>query len=122
VSIPDSVGIDKLSFRTYDTGHMSQKVEVKSNLFPACQNCQAAKNIGEDAINRVLTPDVCYTPPSKRSAFVAIVTCAFDTGVEVEGSKIVYEADVTVNGESKGGGTGPVEVCPGMYLHSQIPA
>ena len=93
---------------------MSKNVEVKSNLFPACQNCQAAIDTGEDQIIRALTPDVGYTPPSKKSAFVATVTCGFDTGVQVPKSQIVYEVDVQVNGKLIGSETGPMDRCPGL--------
>ncbi|MCX6792194.1 MAG: hypothetical protein NT149_04110 [Candidatus Gottesmanbacteria bacterium] len=102
---------------------MNQKsVEVKSSLFPACQNCQVARNTGEDEINKTLEPAPDYTPPSEKSDFVATVACTFDTGVQVLGSQIVYEAEVKVDGKSVATITGPMDWCPVIHAKGQIPA
>jgi hypothetical protein len=101
---------------------MNKKVEVKSNLFPACQNCQAAIKAGEDEINRSLMPDVGYTPPSEKSDFDATVTCTYDTGVPAPGSNIVYEAEVNVDGKFLAGATGAMNWCPGVQAKEQTPA
>jgi hypothetical protein len=95
---------------------MKTNVEVKSNLFPACRNCRPAVNLGLEKIVETLNQKADYTPPSEDSVFDATVTCAFNTGVQLPGSHIVYEAEVKVNGEFFASETGPMNLCPPWYM------